>query len=221
MYKRTYLLVSLVLLFAAAKAQPALDTIKDCLKEKPRVFAKLDTRNSFISNSSAKIFGVKMGLNYGHRLLIGIGYNQLYPPAKDFDQQLYYTDISGSRDSVTSRLRMYYISIYMEYIFYQTKHWSLGTPLQLGVGKTYYVYELYDQKRKREENMNIIYEPGVSVSYKFVKWFGIGADIGFRFMVTGDKRINQKFNAPTYTFKILIYYGEIYKMIFPNKKKKK
>lgn len=201
-------------------AQPTLDTIKESLEQKPTLFAKLDTRNSFISNSRAKIFGVKLGFNYASRLHIGIGYNQLYPPAKDFNKQIYYTNNYGLPDSVTARLRMYYFSAFIEYVFYQTKHWSLGMPLQLGVGKTFYKYEWYGQKREKEENMNLIYEPGVSISYKFVKWFGVGADVGFRFMVTGSRRLNQKFNSPTYAFKILINYSEIYRSIVSNQKQK-
>lgn len=200
------------------KAQPALDTIKDCLKQKPHLLLKLDSRNSFISNSRAKIFGLKLGLNYGNRVHIGLGYNQLYSPAEDFDEQVYYRNSFGLRDSVTAKLHLFYISVYAEYIFYQTKHWELSMPLQIGVGKTYYSYQLYGRKKEREENLNFIYEPSVSIGYKFVKWFGVGADIGFRFMVTGDKKLNQKFTSPTYAFKILIFYNEIYKALFSKKK---
>ncbi len=218
MHKRIYILLWFLLFNVVSKAQPTLDTIKDCLKQKPTIFAKFDSRNSFISNSRAKILGVKLGLNYGNRLHIGIGYNQLYPPATDFNKQVYYKNSLGLRDSVTARLRLYYIAVYMEYVFYQTNHWSLSMPLQLGIGKTYYKYELYGLKRVREENLNFIYEPAVSINYKIVKWFGLGADMGFRFMVTGDRKLNQKFNAPTYAFKILIYYSEIYRTLFPKKR---
>jgi len=41
---------------------------------------------------------------------------------------------------------------------------------------------------------------------------GIGADTGFRFMITNYNNVNQKFNSPTYAFKLLIYYNEIYKL---------
>ncbi|MGQ0828511.1 MAG: hypothetical protein ACT4ON_08970 [Bacteroidota bacterium] len=188
------------------------------MKQRPSFLIKLDSRNSFISNSRARILGAKLALNYGGRLHFGLGYNQLYAPAKDFDQQVYYGNFFGIRDSVTAKLHLFYISAYAEYIFYQNKHWELSMPLQIGVGKTYYTYHLYGQKREREENLNFIYEPAVSVGYKFVKWFGVGADIGFRFMVTGDKKVIQKFTSPTYAFKILIFYNEIYKSLFKKDK---
>jgi len=51
-----------------------------------------------------------------------------------------------------------------------------------------------------------------------VKWVGVGADVGFRFMLTESKALNNKFNSPTYAFKLLIYYSEIFKSLFPNSK---
>jgi hypothetical protein len=199
-------------------AQPTLDTINWCFQQRPHLFAKFDTRNSFIENSRAKIFGLKLGLNYGKRLHVGLGYNQLYPPATDFDTYYYYTHPSKEKDSVAAHLRMYYVSAHVEYIFYQTKHWELSMPLQIGVGKTYYVYTMFNQKGHFQENWNFIYEPAVSVEYKFLRWFGVGADIGYRFMITSDRKINQKFNSPIYAFKFLIYYNEIFKSIFPDSK---
>ncbi len=212
------LLIFFLILSYLIKAQPALDTIKWAFQQNPHLFAKLDTRNSFIENSRAKIFGVKIGLNFGKRVHIGIGYNQLYPPARDFDSYYYFKKSANKIDSVTSRLRLFYISTHIEYIFYQTKHWELSIPLQIGIGKSYYVYSILNKKGRTQENWNFIYEPAVSVEYKIVKWIGVGADVGFRFAITNDRKINQKFNSPTYAFKLLIYYNEIFKSIFPNNK---
>jgi len=215
-YKRILriILVSLCFLFIEAKAQPTLDTIKDCLKQKPQLFGKLDSRNSFISNSRAKIFGVKLGLNYGNRLHFGIGYNQLYPNAKNFDKQVYYIKSNNIPDSATAKLKLFYFSTHVEYVYYQNNNWQLSIPLQIGLGKTYYQYDLDGKKKEMESTIVFIYEPAVSIEYKVLKWIGVGADVGFRFMVTDYRRLNQKFNSPTYAFKILIYYNEIYKSVF-------
>jgi hypothetical protein len=179
---------------------------------------KLDGRNSFIENSRAKIFGIKGGLSFGKRLQFGIGYNQLYPPASDFDTKIYLYDSFGGLNPVITHLRMYYLSAYAEYVFYQTPHWELSMPLQFGIGKSYYKYNWLGKRRKTEESFNFIYEPAISIEYKFVKWVGIGADIGFRFMITSDKHLNKNFTSPTYAFKFLIYYSEIYKSLFPKSK---
>jgi hypothetical protein len=214
-YKRIkiFLFVLLCCLSLQTIAQPTLDTIRDCLKLKPQLFGKLDSRNSFISNSRTKIFGVKIGLNYGNRLHFGIGYNQLSKPAKNFNKQVYFMNSNNMADSVTAQLKLYYFSTHIEYIYYQNQQWRLSIPLQFGFGKTYYQYLLFGKKKEAERTFVFIYEPAVSVEYKFARWVGVGADIGFRFMVTDYRRLNQKFNSPTYAFKLLIYYNEIYKSI--------
>lgn len=202
----------------SATAQPTLDTIKYSLKQKPHLFGKFDTRNSFIDNSRAKIFGLKTGLNFGNRLYFGIGYNQLNPPSQDFDKIIYTVNANNELEKTTAMLRLVYFSIHAEYVFYQTKHWELSMPLQFGVGQTYYKYNQFGKRKVIDKDYNFIYEPAVSVEYKFVKWAGIGADIGYRFILTSYKSLNQKFTSPTYAFKLLIYYNEIVKSIFPKSK---
>jgi hypothetical protein len=106
----------------------------------------------------------------------------------------------------------------INYTFYQTKHWELTMPLQIGVGDAYYQYQLNGVKTKTDENINFIYEPTISVNYKIIKWIGIEADLGYRFIVTQNKRLNQQLNAPIFALGISIYYSEIFKSVFPNSK---
>lgn len=199
-------------------AQPTLDTIKLSLKQKPHLFGKFDTRNSFIDNSRAKIFGLKTGLNYGNRLYFGVGYNQLSPPSEDFDKTILIINTNGELEKTNAVLRLFYISVHAEYVFYQTKHWELSMPLQFGIGQTYYKYNQFGKRMVIDRDLNFIYEPAVSVEYKFVKWAGVGVDVGYRFMLTSYKNLNQKFTAPTYAFKFLLYYNEIVKSVFPDSK---
>ena len=218
MQKCLYILLFLCLLSTSTIAQPTLDTIKFSLKQKPHLFGKFDSRNSFIDNSRAKIFGLKTGLNFGNRLYFGIGYNQLNPPSQDFDKIIYIENSSGQLERTAAVLRLAYISVHAEYVFYQTKHWELSMPLQFGVGQSYYKYNQYGRRKVIEKDYNFIYEPAISVEYKFVKWAGVGVDVGYRFMFTSYKKLNQKFTSPTYAFKFLLYYNEIVKSVFPNSK---
>lgn len=218
MQKPFYILIFLCLFTSSTTAQPTLDTIKFCLKQKPHLFGKFDTRNSFIDNSRAKIFGLKTGLNYGKRLYFGIGYNQLNPPSSDFDKTIYIMNTNAELEKATAMLRLFYISVHAEYVFYQTKHWELSMPLQFGIGQSYYKYNQFGKRKVIEKDLNFIYEPAISIEYKFVKWAGVGADIGYRFMATSYKKLNQKFTAPTYAFKFLLYYNEIIKSVFPKSK---
>jgi hypothetical protein len=210
-------LLLFILISADSVSQPTLDTINACLKLKPRLFAKVDTRNSFIENSRAQIIGIKGGIHYGKRLYFGVGYNQLYNSAPAFNKEVYYTGAGNKTDSVTAKLQMWYISIHGEYVFHQAGRWKLSMPLQFGIGKTDYKYFLFGIKRRREENINLIYEPAVSVEYKLTRWFGLGADIGYRFMMSGDRKLLSHFTSPTYSFHLQLYYSELLKSMFPKK----
>lgn len=215
--KRVVLLLVGLVWSCFIKAQPTLDTIKWCLQQKPQLFGKLDSRNSFISNSRAKVFGVKAGLGFGNRLFFGLGYNQLYPISKNFDETVYFQNSNHQNDSATASLQLYYFSTHVEYAYFQTAHWDLSIMLQLGAGQTFYKYTSAGQKKETNPNFIFIYEPAISAEYKIINWVGVGADAGFRFVVSNYKHLNQQFNSPTYAFKLLIYYNEIYKSLVKKK----
>src|ERR1035437_1374900 len=109
------LIAAFLVICFTTNAQPTLDTMRDCLKKSPQLFGNIDSHNSFISNSRAKILGVELGLNYGNRLYFGIGYNQLYPTSTNFDKQVYYTNSNNLRDSSTASLQLFYFSTQVEY----------------------------------------------------------------------------------------------------------
>jgi hypothetical protein len=215
--RKTYYILLVILLFcvSSARSQSTLDTIKSCLKQRPKPFGKLDCRNSFIDNNSVNIFGAIAGINYGKRLSFGIGYNQLYNPPKSFNQDIEYISALGKPYFVSSGLRFYYFSAAIEYSFYHTKKWEISMPLQIGFGRTYYQNEINNVQTKVEKRSSFIYEPTISVDYKIVKWVGIGADFGYRFFVTDNVKLNRELNSPIVTLGILIYYSEIFKSLFP------
>lgn len=164
------------------------------------------------------IFGAKVGIRYYKRLSFGIGYYQLYNPPKGLKEDVYYVNSLGRPYFIQKGLKMFYFSANVEYTFYVTKHWELSMPLQIGVGKTFYQYTAEGKKFISNENANFIYEPTISVDYKIVKWVGLGADFGYRFMVTQNRKLNKEFNSPIVAFGIVIYYSEIVKSLFPKSK---
>lgn len=215
---RIILLFSLVFSCHLLKAQPTLDTIRFCLTQKPHLFGKLDSRNSFIDNSLVNVFGIKAGIRYYKRLSFGIGYYQLYNPPGNFQENVYYINSFGKPYFIQKGLKMFYFAASVEYTFYQSKHWELRMPLQIGVGKTFYQYTEGGIKHKTNESGNFIYEPTISVDYKIVKWVGLSAGFGYRFMITANRKLNKQFNSPIVSFGIAIYYSEIVKSLFPKSK---
>ena len=211
-------LFTFLFVVTTAKAQPTLDTIINCLKQRPHIFITADSRNSFIDNSIVSIFGAKAGITYSKKLSFGIGYNQLYNPPTSFKQDIEYINELGKPYFISEGLKLYYISATVEYTFYETKHWEISMPLQIGVGQTYYQSMINGIKNKSDRNTSFVYEPTISVDYKIVKWVGISADYGYRFMLTGSRKLNRQLSSPIVTIGISIYYTEIYKSLFPKSK---
>ena len=66
----------------------------------------------------------------------------------------------------------------------------------------------------KDKHTIMLYEPAVAWQYKIVKWFGVGGDVGYRLILIKNDAIPENFNSPVYSFKAMIYYDELYKMIF-------
>jgi hypothetical protein len=192
------------------------DTINKILHSKFFPTAGFDSRNSFISSSRAHIWGFKVGVDFAGRLQGGIGYNR---HNKNLGKEIYFTNETGGRDSTFARLHLSYFSFYIRYVYYKTKHWKFSVmPYQLGFGNSRYRYAYNGRDLVAGKRFVVLYEPGISVSYKIFQWLGVGADIGYRFMLRGNPAIPENFNSPTYAFYVQIYWGELYKIAFPKSK---
>ncbi|MDQ3109688.1 MAG: hypothetical protein M3R17_07310 [Bacteroidota bacterium] len=192
------------------------DTINKILHGKPFPTASFDSRNSFISSSRAHIWGIKIGVDFANRLQGGIGFNR---HDRNLKKEIYFTNELGIRDSTKADLHLDYFSFYIRYVYYKKKRWKFSVmPYQLGFGNSRYRYEVDDKKYITGKRFIVLYEPGISISYKVFKWLGAGADIGYRFMLRGNPAIPENFNSPTYSFYAIIYWGELFKITFPESK---
>lgn len=202
----------LLLLCASGLNAQMFDSIQEALHKKPRFLIKLDSKDSFISNSRARMFGFKAGVDFNKQLRIGGGF---YLLNSVLARNKYIADpATGDVISTRSFLKLGYITYFIEYAFYRSDHWEFCIPLQLGVGNSKYQYEYLGKMYNEHQRLIILYEPVVSVHYKFVKWAGIGADAGFRLMIKNNKAIHQNLNSPIYAFKLLLFTGEIYRTVF-------
>ncbi|MEO5644171.1 MAG: hypothetical protein ABIQ40_04410 [Bacteroidia bacterium] len=192
------------------------DTINKILHGKPFPTASFDSRNSFISSSRAHIWGIKIGVDFANRLQGGIGFNR---HDKNLEKEVFFTNESGVRESTKAQLRFSYFSFYVRYVYYNKGRWKFNVmPYQWGFGNSRYRYEIEGKKYISGKRFMVLYEPGISVSYKIFKWLGAGADIGYRFMLRGNPAIPENFNSPTYSFYTIIYWGELFKIAFPDSK---
>lgn len=188
------------------------DSLRASLKLKSGIHFKFDSRNSFISSRRAQIWGVKLGADFGKKLRIGIGYNFLN---SHFYENLNYPS-PIQNDLLGRQLKIRYGCAYIEYVFYRQNRWEFSVPVQFSVGSIWYDYSFneIDGLRSRKRLL-VLYEPTLSGQYKFFSWFGLGADLGFRYALVKSRTIDAKLSSPIYVFKALIYWGELYKKVFP------
>jgi hypothetical protein len=213
--KRNILLIAFFILSNYCFAQWS-DTLNKILHGKIFPAASFDSRNSFISSSRAHIWGVKVGVEFADKLQGGIGYNR---HDKNLEKEIIFPDQSGNPTEVKAFLHLSYFSFYIRYTYYKTKHWKFSImPYQLGFGNSKYKYEYEGKEFVSGKRFVIIYEPGISVSYKIFQWLGAGGDIGYRFMLRNNPAIPENFNSPVYSFYSIIYWGELYKKILPKTK---
>ncbi len=178
--------------------------------------ASLDGRNSFVSSERASIWGIKAGVEYSDCLQFGVGYNQ---HIHNLEKEIYFSDASGIHDSAAGTLHLSYVSIYTRYVYYRTEHWKFSImPIQLGFGNSRYKYNQQGIDKTINQKAVVIYEPGISISYRFFFWLGVGADLGYRIMLRDNPAIPENFNSMIYSFYVIIYWGDLYKKAFPKSK---
>ncbi|MEO8733432.1 MAG: hypothetical protein ABI373_03780 [Flavobacteriales bacterium] len=204
MVKRSLLLCCILCAFSA-KAQ-LLDSIRLFTQQRPKLVVKLDSRGSFISNVNVKMVGVKVGLEHAGRFQYGIGYTFLNTPIT----QVRFVEGQGE---VLTKLRFGYVTPYMEYAFYERKHWEVRIPVQLGFGDGALVYEDTEgQKQKLGNAFVFLYEPSMTVQYRFLKYFGVSAGWGYRLVLT-RVNLDERLTAPIYLYGIKVFFGDLWQDI--------
>lgn len=192
------LLIFLIIAHSFCLNAQLFDSIQKSFQFTPKPLLKIETRNSFITSEIVKVRALKIGLNFNKTTQIGISYNWL--KGKTYIQ---------NRDS--SILKMNYISPFFEYVFYRDKHFILSIPVLIGIGNTKYKSK---ENIKFNKSFLMTYEPGLTLEYKFLKYFGIGTGIGLRLAIKENNTVTEQLNSPTYILKFKIYFGEIVNDLF-------
>ena len=209
-----------LLSFIFSNAQ-VVDSMRVSFHSKPKIIVGANTKNTFINGFSSPVYTLSAGLDFNHTVRIGAGYSFLrlskYKNGRDntpFYLDKSFSDTSGAH-LVHPALTFSYVNLFFEYVYFKSKKWQFSVPLQLGVGGSSYKYNFNGEKITEEKDMVLLYEPTVSGQYRILKWFGVGLDVGYRMMLIRNKNIGYKFNSPIYNAGIVIYWGELYRMVFP------
>ena len=175
------------------------------IKQKVKFDANIDTRNSFIANQRAQMTGYKIGVQFGETFKVGGGFNYISDLYFDKKRTIVYDNLTVD----LAQLKLRYWAYYVEYQFYNTKHWEFSIPVQIGIGRAYYQY--YTSKRITPKTVAFIYEPSMNGTYKIFDWLGVGMNVGYRIMLKDKHKVSQNFNSPIYVLTSGVYFGVLYR----------
>ena len=178
------------------------DSLRDVFKQRITPSFAFDTRNSFITGSTAKIYSIKAGVAFGTRLSIGVGYNFI-------GTELQEEHVHEGRWT-RSDIRMNYIAPFIQYSFYRRGPWEFSTPIQFGVGNSFLRENDETGVHVFNKSRVVLYEPGMAIEFKIFKLIGIGAGFGYRIMLKNNKGIQQQFTSPVYALRCRLILDEVY-----------
>lgn len=193
----------LILFGPIARAQnDFFSDITSAFDAKPRIDLRVDLRNSFITTRLARIRGVKLGLDYNKTIKLGLSYNWLVSSIR--------RDVFYNNQSFQARLRYHYFAPYFEYAFYRQGPWEIAVPIHVGVGWTDYYRVKRGQGTRTNKAFVLSYEPYMMGSYTFLRYFALGAGVGYRLVLVGNADLNENFNSPIYVFKFQVLLGKLW-----------
>ena len=190
----------LILSSFVAQAQ-FLDTLKSSFKHKPTIDFKFNSRYNIIDGDLAKIWAVKVGLDFNKKFRFGVAAHYF----NDFD-----TVLKIDTQIVVSNFRMNFVSLYTEYVFF-SKKWELSLPIQYAFGQSFNNYKLNNEFHQLNKGNFAFIEVDLDGHYRIIKYIGAGFGVGYRFMILNNNLIKKSLNSPIFTAKIKIFLGDIYR----------
>lgn len=199
----------LILLPLSGYAQPSQlrDSLAAAFDQPPRFVIRLETRNSFVTGRPVHVRGVKAGYQFGDKVTMGFGYHWLDRTIREPIE----VNTQDGVQTIHAKVKFDYVAPFFEYSFYQKQHWYISIPVQIGFGRSSLHYEVDGEKKQTRFGSMLLYEPAMSVEYRFLRYFGVGAGVGFRLVLVGNRDIDANFNSPTYALRIRILLGKLYR----------
>jgi hypothetical protein len=206
MYPRKTIILILLLVVKLSGYAQVLDSIKLALKTKPKVFAGLQNRNTFVNAQTIQLWGLVGGLDYDKKVKL---YTGIYSFKSD-KAILLKNNLEFSQDSVYRSLSTSNLGVGMEYIYYTKNRLSFSVPLQVGLGTLNHTYTAIGL-HQRDKFFIIPLEFGVNSYLSILKYVRLKGGLGYRLIIAQSTAA--KYSAPYYSLGLSVAVGQIYKDI--------
>ncbi len=191
-----------------------VDSLHKAFHGKKSFNVDFDSRNSFVDNKRVGVHCLKLGVEFGKKIAMGVGYAWLNVNTPIYNKYVFYDNEAKKDTAVNRRLSLQYVCCYFNYIYFKSKRWEFSVPLQVGVGKLGYNYSYKGLNKKDDAGFCFLYEPEVNVKFTIFKWLGVEGDVGYRLLFQGNHFIKNTFNSPLFAVGVFIVWNELALMTF-------
>jgi hypothetical protein len=188
----------------------------DALFQKQKLDFVLDARQTLISNTQARIAGLRLGIEYRRVHRFGFGFYGL----GDGVRLNSLTEVDSS--IIDATLNLSYVSMYYERVLFFSKKWEWSATLHIGRGEITGIY------RRAGDNVFLTlpkqevrpFEFSTTGYYHITWWCSFGAGIGYRVMRSTPAEIRPVYNAPVAIARVRIKLGKLVKSLWDENAKK-
>ena len=192
-----------------SKKEYLADSLEISKRELIRPQFKLDNRVIFFNFQKLGIFGLDAGILVKEKIRVTIGYYTISNKLTTIEKIINNVQYRG-------QYALHYGSLNTEIIYKDKPLYSLGLPVEIGVGSNSltYISNINNVPSDKQKGAIAMTYFGLSGSYKPLRWIGLKAAVGYRkTLINGIKGLS--FDGFYYSIGLAIDFGEVligYKM---------
>ncbi|MEZ4806464.1 MAG: hypothetical protein R2815_03195 [Flavobacteriales bacterium] len=170
-----------------------------------RVLFNFDFRRTFVNSEPVRFYGFRLGAQR-NKDVIAVGFYGLGDPYVQPEVDL---GSLGVRELTTN---FDYTSLTYERLLLETKRWTIGVPVSVGLGNYRTGYrDSTDATIPFSTNELVPLEASLHVDYNILWWLFIGVGGGYRHVLAADRNTTITLSDVTYYFKAGLRAGEMLK----------
>lgn len=151
------------------------DSLKIIKTKLVRPQFRFDNRLVFVKGQPLNITGFDAGVLLKNKLRLALGYYSVSDKLNSFNKTI-------GQDEYQGRYDLKYVALNVEFIYLNKRFFSLGMPLEFGLGNNslYYRSELANLESEKESGIVALSYFGLSGTFKPIRWIGLKGAVGFR-----------------------------------------
>lgn len=172
----------------------------DSFREKRSLYFTWDSKITFITNRYAQVKSIKLGFDFGGKTKFGLGYNW-------YKGNIVREFVRPQYPYLSANFKFRYLSVFTEYLYFINEKWEATIPAQVGMGLMQYNKEYTGEKVDDAGGFFMLYEPSSTITYRFLRYFGVGAGIGYRLVLLfGNNPQKEHLQSPVIMLRTKLYF---------------